>query len=294
MAERRRLDELRIDRSETPGASPWPRRLLLLGLSVLLVAIAAWWFLAGHAIVVETATVAEARAGGSAPSVLDASGYVVARRQATVASKVTGRLVEVTVEEGMAVKEGQILARLDDANVPPPLAAAGARELARARSLAAGGLAGGQSPAPAQASRDSFAARLAATRDDVTVAEREVALRRQDVEDTLIRAPFDGVATSKNAQPGEIVSPVSAGGGFTRTGIGTIVDMSSLEIEVDVNEAFIQRVRRDQPVVAKNFFANMAVDPEGILRIYPEFVVDDDDRRRWLDTRTGALTGRKV
>src|SRR5438445_796586 len=127
MAERRRLDELRIDRSETPDTSPWPRRLLLLGLSVLLVAIAAWWFLAGHAIVVETATVAEAQAGGSAPSVLDASGYVVARRQATVASKVTGRLVEVTVEEGMTVKEGQILARLDDANVRYSLALAEAR-----------------------------------------------------------------------------------------------------------------------------------------------------------------------
>src|SRR5439155_12904905 len=167
-------------------------------------------------------------------------------------------------------------------------------DLGRARDLAAAGVASRQSLDAAQASRDSFAARLAATRDDVTVAEREVALRRQDVEDTLIRAPFDGVATSKNAQPGEIVSPVSAGGGFTRTGIGTIVDMTSLEIEVDVNEAFIQRVRRDQPVVAKNFFANMAVDPDGILRIYPEFVVDDDDRRRWLDTRTGALIGRKL
>src|SRR5437667_8695029 len=113
MAERRRLDELRIDRSETPDTSPWPRGLLLVGLSVLLVAIAAWWFLAGHAIVVETATVAEARAGGSAPSVLDASGYVVARRQGTVASTVTGRLVEGTVEERMAVKEGPLLPRRD-------------------------------------------------------------------------------------------------------------------------------------------------------------------------------------
>jgi RND family efflux transporter MFP subunit len=280
MAERRRLDELRIDRSETPDASPWPRRLLLLALSVLLVGIAAWWFLAGHAVVVETATVAETRAGGSAPSVLDASGYVVARRQATVASKMTGRLVEVTVEEGMSVREGQILARLDDANVRQALALAEARvaaaesalneiqvrlreaelDLGRARNLASVGVASRQFLDAAQASRDSFAARLAATRDEVKVAEREVALRGQDVEDTLIRAPFDGVATSKNAQPGEIVSPVSAGGGFTRTGIGTIVDMSSLEIEVDVNEAFIQRVRRDQPVVAT-------------LQAYPEWKI---------------------
>ncbi len=270
MAQQRRLDELRIDRSEGSDGSPWTRRLLLLGLSVLLVGVAAWWFFAGQAIVVETATVVEARAGGSAPSVLDASGYVVARRQATVASKVTGRLVEVSVEEGMSVKEGQILARLDDSNVRQALALAEARvaaaesslneiqvrlreaelDLGRARNLASEGVASRQSLDAALAARDSFAARLAATRDEVKVAEREVALRRQDVEDTLIRAPFDGVATSKNAQPGEIVSPVSAGGGFTRTGIGTIVDMGSLEIEVDVNEAFIQRVQQNQPVVA--------------------------------------------
>src|SRR5207249_4623880 len=186
MAERRRLDELRIDRSETPEASPWPRRLLLLGLSILLVGIAAWWVLAGHAIVVETATVAETRAGGSAPSVLDASGYVVARRQATVASKVTGRLVEVTVEEGMSVKEGQILARLDDANVRQALALSEARvaaaesalneiqvrlreaelDLGRARNLSSVGVASRQFLDAAQASRDSFAARLAATRDE--------------------------------------------------------------------------------------------------------------------------------
>jgi len=164
----------------------------------------------------------------------------------------------------MSVKEGQILARLDDANVRHALALAEARvaaaesalneirvrlreaelDLGRARNLASEGVASRQFLDAAQAARDSFAARLAAARDEVKVAEREVSLRRQDVEDTLIRAPFDGVATSRNAQPGEIVSPVSAGGGFTRTGIGTIVDMGSLEIEVDVNEAFIQRVRR--------------------------------------------------
>jgi RND family efflux transporter MFP subunit len=180
----------------------------------------------------------------------------------------------------MSVKEGQILARLDDANVRHALALAEARvaatesaldeievrlkeaelDLGRARNLAAQGVASRQFLDAAVASRDSLAARLAATRDEVKVAEREVSVRRQDVEDTLIRAPFDGVATSKNAQPGEIVSPVSAGGGFTRTGIGTIVDMGSLEIEVDVNEAFIQRVRPDQPVVAT-------------LQAYPEWKI---------------------
>jgi RND family efflux transporter MFP subunit len=280
MAERRRLDELRIDRSEAAPESPWRRRVLLVGVSVVLVVLGAWWFLGGKAVELDTATVVEAQAGAARASVLDASGYVVARRQATIASKVTGRLTEVTVEEGMSVKDGQILARLDDANARHALALAEAQataagstlneiqvrlheaglELGRNRALAATGVASRSALDAAQASRDSFAARLAAARDQVKVAEREVASRRQDVEDTLIRAPFDGVAVSKNAQPGEIVSPISAGGGFTRTGIGTIVDMSSLEIEVDVNESFIERVRPDQPVVAT-------------LQAYPEWKI---------------------
>jgi RND family efflux transporter MFP subunit len=270
MAERRRLEELRIDRSEAVPDSPWPRRVLLLGVSVLLVALGAWWLLGGKVAELETATVVEAQAGAARASVLDASGYVVARRQATIASKVTGRLTEVTVEEGMSVEDGQILARLDDANARHALALAEAQataaestlneiqvrlreaelDLGRNRALATSGVASRAALDAALASRDSFAARLAAAGDQVKVAEQEVALRRQDVEDTLIRAPFDGVAVSKNAQPGEIVSPISAGGGFTRTGIGTIVDMTSLEIEVDVNESFIDRVRPDQPVVA--------------------------------------------
>jgi RND family efflux transporter MFP subunit len=269
--ERRRIEELRIDRSETPVESPWRRRLLLLGLSVFLVAVAMWWLLGSRAIEVETATVAEAAGGAAAAvSVLDASGYVVARRQATVSSKVTGRLEEVALEEGMSVKEGQVLARLDDSNARRTLEHAEARlrattsaqnelavrlreadlQLARVRELTGSGIESRRALDQAVAERDSFAARLAAARDEVKVAEREVALRAQEVEDTIIRAPFDGVAVSKDAQPGEIVSPVSAGGGFTRTGVGTIVDMSSLEIEVDVNEAFIQRVRPNQPVTA--------------------------------------------
>jgi len=268
--ERRRIEELRIDRSESPEEYPW-RRLLLLGLAVALVAVAAWWFLGGApAAEVETAVVTEARAGGAAASVLDASGYVVARRQATVSSKVTGRLVEVAIEEGVAVKEGEVLARLDDSNARRALEHAEARvvaatsaqhelsvrlreaelQLGRVRELAKTGVESRRALDVAEAERDSFAARLAASRDEVKVAEREVALRRQELEDTVIRAPFDGVAVSKDAQPGEIVSPMSAGGGFTRTGITTIVDMRSLEIEVDVNEAFIQRVRPGQPVSA--------------------------------------------
>ena len=269
--ERRRIEELRIDRSVQPEASPWRRRVQLLSLSVVLVGVAVWWFLGGaRAVEVETATVAESRAGAGAASVVDASGYVVARRQATVSSKVTGRLAEVAIEEGMSVKDGQVLARLDDSNARRALEHAEARvrattsalhelsvrlreaelQLGRVRELAKTGVESRRALDVALAERDSFAARLATARDEVKVAEHEVALRAQELEDTIIRAPFDGVAVSKDAQPGEIVSPMSAGGGFTRTGIGTIVDMGSLEIEVDVNEAFIQRVRPDQPVSA--------------------------------------------
>ena len=281
MAERELLDDLRIDRAARPAESPWRRRVLLLAIAVVLVGAAAWWLLAGTGTpVVEVATVAEAAPGDARASVLDASGYVVARRQATVSAKITGLLTEVGIEEGMTVADGQVLARLDDANARRALELAEARlvaarrqleeievrlreaglDLGRIRDLVGAGVASRAALDTAAAERDSQAARLAAARADVEVAEREVDLRGQDLEDTLIRAPFDGVAVSKDAQPGEIVSPMSAGGGFTRTGIGTIVDMSSLEIEVDVNEAFIQRVRPEQPVVAT-------------LQAYPEWQI---------------------
>jgi len=266
------LEDLRIDRSARPAESPWRRRILLLALAVLIVGVAAWWLVSGAAIEVETARVVElqgnAATGGA--SVLDASGYVVARREATASSKITGRLVEVAIEEGMAVEEGQMLARLDDANARRALELARAQlaaavsalaelevrrreadlDLRRVSDLALEGVVSRSALDTAQAERDARVAQLAAARDRVEVARREGALREQELEDTIIRAPFDGVVISKDAQPGEIVSPVSAGGGFTRTGIGTIVDMASLEIEVDVNEAYIQRVQTGQPVRA--------------------------------------------
>ena len=220
-------------------------------------------------IEVETATVSE-RAAGTQAAVLNAAGYVTARRRATVASKITGKLVEVNVEEGMAVREGQVLARLDDATLRATLALAeaqtaaarrGVREnevrlheaqltLARLNRLIASGLSTQAEVEAAQAQVDSFDARILAAQEQVRVAEQQVALAQTNLDDTIIRAPFSGVAISKDAQPGETVSPVSAGGGFTRTGICTIVDMESLEIEVDVNEAYINRVRPGQDVSA--------------------------------------------
>jgi RND family efflux transporter MFP subunit len=203
-------------------------------------------------------------------TVLNASGYVTARRRATVSSKITGKVVEVNVEEGMAVRRGQVLARLDDSIARAQLALAQAEldasrsqlaetevrlaeatlNLDRQRQLVKEGVVGQQLLDTAQAERDSLAARIALGREQIAVAERQVALQRTAIEDLTIRAPFDGIAISKDAQPGEMVSPVSAGGGFTRTGICTIVDMSSLEIEVDVNENYINRVRPGQRVTA--------------------------------------------
>ena len=264
------LDDLRIDRSDDrDGPRRWP---WVIAVSLLLVlGGGGWWWWTGpaQAAEVRTGTAREA-AGSTEETILNASGYVTARRRATVSSKVTGKLVEVLVEEGMAVRKGQVLARLDDATVRSQLALAEARlgvaqrgfaeqevrlleaelTLGRTRRLIEEGVVGTAELDGAEAEVDSLKARIALARGQVVVAEREIDVFRTQLDDMVIRAPFDGVAISKDAEAGEIISPVSAGGGFTRTGISTIVDMGSLEIEVDVNESYINRVQDDQRVVA--------------------------------------------
>jgi RND family efflux transporter MFP subunit len=254
-----------------------------MGAAALLVAVAAalaWWSVGRSSEAeVTTALVREVKAT-SGGAVLDASGYVTARRKATVSSKITGKVVEVHVEEGMEVKRGQVLARLDDSLQSRNLALAEAQlesarsavqesrvrlkeselHLNRVQELVAREVDSQASLDAAEASVNSLKARIDLGVEDVGVAEKIVILRQQELEDTVIRAPFDGVAISKDAQPGEMVSPVSAGGGFTRTGITTIVDMSSLEIEVDVNEAYINRVRPLQRV-------------EAVLDAYPDWKI---------------------
>jgi RND family efflux transporter MFP subunit len=232
--------------------------------------IGGWqWTTRERPIEVEVATVT-VRAVGAQASVLNASGYVTARRRATVSSKVTGRIVDVNVEEGMAVREGQVLARLDDASVRATMGlvkaqleaarraipesevrlAEAERTLQRRERLRTDGLVTESDLDQARAEVNSLQARIAAAREQVTVAEQQVALQQTELDNMTIRAPFTGVAISKDAQPGEMVSPVSAGGGFTRTGICTLVDMRSLEIEVDVNESYINRVTPSQGVTA--------------------------------------------
>lgn len=263
------LSALRIEREPLREGRPWVRRLVLMAIIAAFAGGARWWTTRTRPIEVEAAPVGQ-RAAGAQASVLNASGYVTARRRATVSSKVTGRVLEVNVEEGMAVREGQVLARLDDSTLRAGLELARAqlaaarqavpesearldearRVQARRQRLGSDGLITAAELDQADADVNSLVARIAALREQVVVAERQVALQQTALDDTIIRAPFTGVAISKDAQPGEMVSPVSAGGGFTRTGICTIVDMRSLEIEVDVNESYINRVTTGQPVTA--------------------------------------------
>jgi RND family efflux transporter MFP subunit len=218
---------------------------------------------------VEVATVSMRAVGGRA-QVLTGNGYVTARRRATVSSKITGKVIEINVEEGKAVTQGQILARLDPSTAQAALSLAEAQAdsarrqlaesdvrlaeakvtLSRLVALLKDGIVTQADVDATRANVDSIEARILAAKTQVVVAERQIAVQKTDIDNTIIRAPFSGIAISKDAQPGEMVSPVSAGGGFTRTGICTIVDMSSLEIEVDVNETYIDRVRSGQDVLA--------------------------------------------
>jgi HlyD family secretion protein len=263
-----RLDDLRIERP-SPSARP-PRAWI--GWTLLVAAVlglALWWFLRPRAATVRTAAVRELAASPGERTVLNASGYVTARREATVSSKVTGKVIVVLIEEGVRVVEGQELARLDDSNTRTSLELAEAQmtsarigseevrvrlreaelELARQTSLLKREVATQADFDRAEAAALSLRARLAQQDSTIAVAERTVAIWRQQMDDTVIRAPFAGVVVSKNAQPGEMISPMSSGG-FTRTGICTIVDMDSLEIEIDVNESYINRVTPGQPVEA--------------------------------------------
>jgi HlyD family secretion protein len=262
-----KLDSLRIEREEEPSSS---NRWWIPVAIIALVAIAAGaWFTTRSTAAAVTTAVAREIAVGNQQTVLNASGYVTARRQATVSSKVTGKVLEVLIEEGMEVHEGQVLARLDDANARAAYQLSDAQlqasradleesrvrrreaalDLRRTRELAAEGFASEAELDAATANVDSLDARLESQRQAVEVAEKALAVARQSLDDTVIRAPFAGIVVAKNAQPGEMISPMSSGG-FTRTGIGTIVDMASLEIEVDVNEAYINRVSPEQRVQA--------------------------------------------
>jgi RND family efflux transporter MFP subunit len=274
------LSSLKISH-EHRGSGGGGLAVLIAIVVIALAGVGAWfWSARLEAAPVKVAAVTSAANGaaGGAATVLNASGYVTARRRATVSSKVTGKVVDVLVEEGHAVREGQVLAHLDDTQARAALNYAQAQlgasrkaaaedqarlqqaelTLGRQQQLMKEGVVGKAELDDAQSQVDSLKARIAYTQQQVSVAESQVALQQANLNDMIVRAPFSGIAISKDAQPGEMISPVSAGGGFTRTGICTIVDMSSLEIEVDVNESYINRVRNGQKV-------------EAVLDAYPDW-----------------------
>jgi len=286
------LKELRIDR-KAPPPEPRSRRGLwiTLGVVVALLALAAagWAFFGREKpIEVRTAPTVAMGNGSASSSVLDASGYVVARRMATVSAKITGKVREVLIEEGMKVEAGQVMATLDPvdadasralsqaqvesarsqvANVQAQLteAEANARRLS---SLVQQQLVARSQYDQAVATRDALRAQMQAAQRNVTVASRSLAISDNGVDNTIVRAPFAGVVIAKAAQPGEIVSPLATGG-FTRTGIGTIVDMDSLEVEVEVNESFIGRVQPKMPIQATlNAYPDWQI-PGEVIAIIP-------------------------
>jgi RND family efflux transporter MFP subunit len=271
------LSALKIDdraRSPRGGGKGWI--VAVLAVVALAVAGVVGWALLGRTPVVETA--AARPAPGGAIALLNASGYITPRRRATVAAKITARVVDVYVDEGMEVAEGQLLARLDDSDANRRLLASrtardataaqienlevnlanAEREEKRQFDLEREGVATAQALDLARTTAESLRAQIAAARAQVRAADAEIGVARQDVENCTVRAPFSGMVVSKDAQRGEMVSPLSAGGGFTRTGIATIVDMASLEIEVDVNESYIARVVPGQRV-------------DAVLDAYPEW-----------------------
>jgi RND family efflux transporter MFP subunit len=273
------LASLRIDHHARAGGRGRGWWIVLAAVAIVLAAGGWFWSKRVDAAPVTTAAVvARTGSGAAAGAVLNASGYVTARRRATVSSKVTGKVLEVFVEEGKAVRKGQVLALLDDSQMRAALAVAeaqlesarrGAAEdearlrqaeltLGRLEQLVKDQVIGKAELDAARSEVESLRARISLAQQQVKVGESLVHQRRTDLTDMTVRAPFDGVAISKDAQPGEMISPVSAGGGFTRSGIATIVDMSSLEIEVDVNESYINRVRPAQPV-------------EAVLDAYPDW-----------------------
>jgi RND family efflux transporter MFP subunit len=270
------LNELRIahdqrDEDDNGGKSPrWPWIVAGVMLLLVLAAGAAWWFLGDRAVAVQTATATAPGAGGAAGAVLQATGYVTARRQATVATQITGTLTQVLIEEGDHVKAGQIIARLDDSALRANLNAAQANaqaaqatvgqlqaqlaqaeaDLRRQNELVASGMTTRQAAEQARTAVNSVTAQLNARQREADAARAQVAQAKVSFDYAIVRAPFSGVVTDKSAQVGEIISPLSAGGGFTRTGVGTIVDMDSLEVDVDVNEAYIGQVMPNMPAEA--------------------------------------------
>ncbi len=263
------LSNLKIDdRSRHPrGGASKKLGLFSAALGLLVIVAGIVFTFRTNKTIVEVAA-ARGASDAKATTLLNASGYVTPRRRATIAAKITGRVTAVNFDEGMHVHQGFVLATLDDSDVRRALESAKAArdasqaaiadlqvqlkfaeiQLHRAQQLQAQGVQSQEGVDTARTSADSLRAKINLAKSQVAAAEARINEAQQAVDNCVIRAPFDGIVVSKDAQPGEMVSPISAGGGFTRTGIATLVDMQSLEVEVDVNEAYIARVHSGQNV----------------------------------------------
>ena len=284
------IEQLRIERPAEAEPANWPKWVAI-GVALVAIAAVATWILLPRGVAVRAATVelAPAEAAAGPGTILDASGYVVARRQATVSSKITGKVVQVSIEEGKRVARDEIIARLDDTNARAALDQARAARAQAEANLTAAQVAfdnagptfrrneqqlakeviSAQTFDTAKAAYDAARTGLDVAKRGLEVARSAVTFAERNLDDTIVRAPFAGIVTVKAAQEGEMVSPISAGGGFTRTGIGTIVDMDSLEVEVDVSENFINRVHGDQAVTARlNAYPDWAI-PGHVIAIIP-------------------------
>jgi RND family efflux transporter MFP subunit len=278
------LKELKIERHqrEDQGGSParWPWIVGVIVLVLLALGAGGWWWFGHRPVPVHIAQAVAAASDPSAGAVLQATGYVTARRQATVSAQITGTVTELLIEEGDHVKQGQILAKLDDSQYKAALdtsvaQAKGAhalvdqfqvqlsqnlRDADRDDALAKQGLVSKQAAEQARTLANSTRAQLLSQQKQAVAADAGVVEAQVNYNYCFIRAPFNGVITTKDAQVGEVISPFSAGGGFTRTGVGTIVDMDSLEVDVDVNEAYIGRVTPKMPA-------------EAVLDAYPDWKI---------------------
>ena len=279
LLEQLRIDPMHRDEHPAPARTLW----IVVGVVVaiaLVGAVVAYFVLRGPRFEVEAATAAPPAASAGPTAILQATGYVTARRQATVSAQITGALTQVLIEEGERVQAGQVLAKLDDTAQRAALAQSVAqvqaakailvqyqaqleqsrRDLKRNQDLIDRHLVSQQALETADTQVRTTDAQVASQVRQVELAVAGQRGAQVQLDYTTVRAPFAGVITAKAAQAGEIVSPISAGGGFTRTGVGTIVDMDSLEIEVDVNEAYINRVRANQPA-------------EAVLDAYPDWTI---------------------
>ena len=280
------LNSLRIAGDEREPEARGVPRWVWIAVAVVLAFVAAggaaWWWFTGRPVEVRTAAAiapgsVDAAVGGA---ILQATGYVTARRQATVSTQITGTLTQVLIEEGDVVKQGQVIARLEDSGLRAALGTAEAQvqvtqaqvaqaqaqlaqaqaDLARQEELVKSGWISPQAAEQSRTAVKTASAQVQAAQRQSEGARANLQQAKVNFDYTVVRAPFAGVVTEKAAQVGEIVSPLSAGGGFTRTGVGTIVDMDSLEIDVDVNEAYIGQVLPGMPA-------------QSVLDAYPDWKI---------------------